>query len=124
MTLCSTQSRPGRASARTNPFRRNRNITPLAPERAQRQGAISALAFQLLGGRDAALDFLNTENKPLGGRPIAVATQSAARSEEHTSELQSLMRISYAFFCLINNNFINFFSNLFIFYYCLNFSTF
>src|SRR3546814_9708022 len=34
----------------------------------------------------------------------------AARSEEHTSELQSLMRISYAVFCLkkknINNNII------------------
>src|SRR3546814_5071645 len=27
-----------------------------------------------------------------------------ARSEEHTSELQSLMRISYAVFCLKNNN--------------------
>src|SRR3546814_1921028 len=27
-------------------------------------------------------------------------TSSAARSEEHTSELQSLMRISYAVFCL------------------------
>src|SRR3546814_10161151 len=26
------------------------------------------------------------------------------RSEEHTSELQSLMRISYAFFCLKNKN--------------------
>src|SRR3546814_2924533 len=26
------------------------------------------------------------------------------RSEEHTSELQSLMRISYAFFCLKKNN--------------------
>src|SRR3546814_5703839 len=26
------------------------------------------------------------------------------RSEEHTSELQSLMRISYAVFCLNNNN--------------------
>src|SRR3546814_8634347 len=30
-------------------------------------------------------------------QPIEVAT---ARSEEHTSELQSLMRISYAVFCL------------------------
>src|SRR3546814_4125253 len=30
------------------------------------------------------------------GRPVADAT----RSEEHTSELQSLMRISYAVFCL------------------------
>src|SRR3546814_9065784 len=30
--------------------------------------------------------------------------RQAARSEEHTSELQSLMRISYAVFCLIRNN--------------------
>src|SRR3546814_3939431 len=29
---------------------------------------------------------------------------SGERSEEHTSELQSLMRISYAVFCLIKNN--------------------
>src|SRR3546814_1007935 len=29
-----------------------------------------------------------------------VAGEPAARSEEHTSELQSLMRISYAVFCL------------------------
>src|SRR3546814_6335138 len=29
-----------------------------------------------------------------------VAELAAARSEEHTSELQSLMRISYAVFCL------------------------
>src|SRR3546814_1580287 len=31
---------------------------------------------------------------------IACNSASAARSEEHTSELQSLMRISYAVFCL------------------------
>src|SRR3546814_1560286 len=30
----------------------------------------------------------------------ATAPGDAARSEEHTSELQSLMRISYAVFCL------------------------
>src|SRR3546814_9648748 len=30
----------------------------------------------------------------------AVADQGRQRSEEHTSELQSLMRISYAVFCL------------------------
>src|SRR3546814_4402716 len=29
-----------------------------------------------------------------------IAVQYLARSEEHTSELQSLMRISYAVFCL------------------------
>src|SRR3546814_9238634 len=36
---------------------------------------------------------------PAGGVTVAVLT-SRSRSEEHTSELQSLMRISYAVFCL------------------------
>src|SRR3546814_5187565 len=41
--------------------------------------------FKLLAGKDAVSDYqFNTKN----------------RSEEHTSELQSLMRISYAVFCL------------------------
>src|SRR3546814_8975674 len=36
-------------------------------------------------------------------RPNALVVATlAARSEEHTSELQSLMRISYAVFCLKN----------------------
>src|SRR3546814_1250713 len=41
-----------------------------------------------------------------GGHPVGVVTRSdvlgslLGRSEEHTSELQSLMRISYAVFCL------------------------
>src|SRR3546814_6318257 len=33
-----------------------------------------------------------------------LACRHAARSEEHTSELQSLMRISYAVFCLKKKN--------------------
>src|SRR3546814_1663217 len=32
--------------------------------------------------------------------PVGLASETEARSEEHTSELQSLMRISYAVFCL------------------------
>src|SRR3546814_1887433 len=32
-----------------------------------------------------------------------VGVEAAVRSEEHTSELQSLMRISYAVFCLKKN---------------------
>src|SRR3546814_7855990 len=40
---------------------------------------------------------LLTLGKPQPGETVVVA---AARSEEHTSELQSLMRISYAVFCL------------------------
>src|SRR3546814_4791541 len=31
---------------------------------------------------------------------VVMTSSSAGRSEEHTSELQSLMRISYAVFCL------------------------
>src|SRR3546814_16466155 len=37
--------------------------------------------------------------RPLG-HPSATGADCRARSEEHTSELQSLMRISYAVFCL------------------------
>src|SRR3546814_10540354 len=36
-----------------------------------------------------------------GGKAIVAGNQKVlARSEEHTSELQSLMRLSYAVFCL------------------------
>src|SRR3546814_3550484 len=35
---------------------------------------------------------------------ILSATKNSCRSEEHTSELQSLMRISYAVFCLKKKN--------------------
>src|SRR3546814_6735119 len=45
---------------------------------------------------------VRSERKPLlNGRAYhAETTFGARRSEEHTSELQSLMRISYAVFCL------------------------
>src|SRR3546814_4784159 len=36
----------------------------------------------------------------LGGDPLLLGQCFLGRSEEHTSELQSLMRISYAVFCL------------------------
>src|SRR3546814_2098334 len=43
--------------------------------------------------------------KPAAGLPSAVSmTMRWPRSEEHTSELQSLMRISYAVFCLKKKN--------------------
>src|SRR3546814_5741825 len=51
-----------------------------------------------LGGRLLALACRRRFRRwALRGRPEAV---EHARSEEHTSELQSLMRISYAVFCL------------------------
>src|SRR3546814_3198630 len=50
--------------------------------------------------------FLSYRTGRIGGSwraffwPGCVSTADASRSEEHTSELQSLMRISYAVFCL------------------------
>src|SRR3546814_4270178 len=38
-----------------------------------------------------------------GGRIVRPIRKGRLRSEEHTSELQSLMRISYAVFCLKKN---------------------
>src|SRR3546814_10266397 len=43
---------------------------------------------------------LRAEGPGLLGRGARHLPWSPARSEEHTSELQSLMRISYAVFCL------------------------
>src|SRR3546814_5860465 len=51
-------------------------------------------AERLVGARRRQL--LDAERLHQGRRHL--------RSEEHTSELQSLMRISYAVFCLKNNN--------------------
>src|SRR3546814_10134704 len=45
--------------------------------------------------RDSARAFCDTEL-----RPVVRAANRSERSEEHTYELQSLMRISYAVFCL------------------------
>src|SRR3546814_5967596 len=41
-----------------------------------------------------------TNSKECNGRTTPRCKQRQHRSEEHTSELQSLMRISYAVFCL------------------------
>src|SRR3546814_1768726 len=49
---------------------------------------------------DATTLFLGLHN----GAPRFVAASPAPRSEEHTSELQSLMRLSYAVFCLKKKN--------------------
>src|SRR3546814_8121957 len=49
-------------------------------------------------------DMLGQDIKPAGPENVGVSLPSLygveRRSEEHTSELQSLMRISYAVFCL------------------------
>src|SRR3546814_10774314 len=44
------------------------------------------------------------KSRACGSRPIATGSGPGGRSEEHTSELQSLMRNSYAVFCLKQKN--------------------
>src|SRR3546814_2355892 len=59
---------------------------------------------------DAQLPLAERPDERRGGRRLADARAPGqpddprARSEEHTSELQSLMRISYAVFCLKKKN--------------------
>src|SRR3546814_5614581 len=59
------------------------------------------------GPRCAFVDGGNVDDASFGSRPVKTAHEPPAcqkrRSEEHTSELQSLMRISYAVFCLKKN---------------------
>src|SRR3546814_9026420 len=59
------------------------------------------------GGRDEAAEDAaeNGDWQREGGQRLDEgALQARQRSEEHTSELQSLMRISYAVFCLKKKN--------------------
>src|SRR3546814_2631709 len=44
------------------------------------------------------------DEQEIAFHPTRVMMNDSARSEEHTSELQSLMRISYAVFCLKKKN--------------------
>src|SRR3546814_3336542 len=59
------------------------------------------LLTRVLPDAEVAGDVLRTAQRLAGGAPLAarINKKTAARSEEHTSELQSLMRISYAVFC-------------------------
>src|SRR3546814_5513868 len=47
---------------------------------------------------------LGLDPKRFPPRSVHATISAAKRSEEHTSELQSLMRISYAVFCLKKKN--------------------
>src|SRR3546814_3988539 len=72
------------------------------------QGALAGEAVVLGGGQHGGDDHgADTDRRALQGvvevlavDRDAVDQRGTGRSEEHTSELQSLMRISYAVFCL------------------------
>src|SRR3546814_5687361 len=79
----------GHGNERHQPVRGGRAIDgSRAPAHARCHGAVDPYARGAVGRKTACRQ--PTEGKPVSGK----------RSEEHTSELQSLMRISYAVFCL------------------------
>src|SRR3546814_9136129 len=55
---------------------------------------------RLLGKIDSLPGVERTRRASVGARPPMRSYDGKVRSEEHTSELQSLMRTSYAVFCL------------------------
>ena len=60
----------------------NRYKSPrLSAEEADRQGRVTLMAFRMLGGRDQAMDSLNTHDPVLDGRPLDLAVASAAGFE-------------------------------------------
>src|SRR3546814_6743620 len=78
---------------------RGQRLLRVEEEEAQKvvEHAVVGVGDELEEGRRAVLDIHVVEEQPARRRPLRAV---ALRSEEHTSELQSLMRISYAVFCL------------------------
>ena len=58
------------------PFRKRFTENRLSPESAARQGRITMLAWEKLGGTDAAREFLNSFDEALGVRPLDLAVAS------------------------------------------------
>src|SRR3546814_9160664 len=62
----------------------------------------SVAVFQTIGRSLHGREGDSTAERPI--YPLCFRKSAFPRSEEHTSELQSLMRISYAVFCLKKQN--------------------
>src|SRR3546814_7738187 len=74
------------------------------PERGGRQ-SVRAAGQPAAGSTGRSRAAARNGAGPKAARLVACAhTPRSGRSEEHTSELQSLMRISYAVFCLKKKN--------------------
>src|SRR3546814_6884938 len=79
--------------------RLKQNANQTSQQLAETIGQVSGAAGMV---RDAASEISSGSND-LASRTEQQAASLEERSEEHTSELQSLMRISYAVFCLKKN---------------------
>src|SRR3546814_1058108 len=68
------------------------------------RGIAGLLRFGLVPGIASGLELLGSSWLIVLSTQLGAVSAAAFRSEEHTSELQSLMRISYAVFCLKKKN--------------------
>src|SRR3546814_3868028 len=84
------------------------HVFGVSPEGQQRTDLLVALLrVPRGGGQEGDASLIRALAADLGlasGFDPLDCTMAAPRSEEHTSELQSLMRISYAVFCLKKKN--------------------
>src|SRR3546814_8948417 len=81
----------------------SRGIGAAIVERLAAEGAETV--FTYAGSKDAAAALAGrTGTRAVQADSADRAAVAKTRSEEHTSELQSLMRISYAVFCLKKKN--------------------
>src|SRR3546814_7320655 len=70
---------------------------PAAAQRRAQRSAARILQQREIGGRHRQRQYIAiVERRAHRASPAPCAVDSASRSEEHTSELQSLMRRSYA----------------------------
>src|SRR3546814_1107979 len=74
--------------------------SPLVDTDASNKAADADAALQELGSDQVAFGYLTATVTVLDADPAVADEKLRMRSEEHTSELQSLMRNSYAVFCL------------------------
>src|SRR3546814_5885326 len=86
--VCSSDLRVPGANVSLRDLRRWRDLRPPSRNRALRRL------------RQADFDRTRRSDRAAGREQDGGDLETAQRSEEHTSELQSLMRISYAVFCL------------------------
>src|SRR3546814_2098282 len=91
-------------------LRASRSATSyLRPIAAMNAGSIGDGSLRTVGGGPIRSDpcaygTFRAARESLSGASHSVRASNHRRSEEHTSELQSLMRISYAVFCLKKKN--------------------
>src|SRR3546814_3464438 len=86
----------------------NWNLPAVTPDRSLRSPAPLPHLLDhfaaAVGGRSRHGRAQDRAHEKLHSRDYVTRKIFVARSEEHTSELQSLMRISYAVFCLKKKN--------------------